>query len=258
MDIQLFPPEKIQSFVICTARVAALLGAAPVFNSNTSPMQVRAGLVLFISLTLFPVLEPYIPQQPSEISSLALLVTNEVLLGGILGLIARFIFTAAEFGGTVVGYQMGFAAANVFDPQNQHQLSLLSQFQNVFAILIFLALDMHHIFLRAIVDSYQLLPPGGLNFSGGAIPFLMKLAGDMFVLGVKLSVPVLVVLLISGLALGLMARIFPQFNVFMFSFALNIILAFTVMGLTLNIVAALLGREFGALANHFHEMFQLL
>ena len=80
----------------------------------------------------------------------------------------------------------------------------------------------------------------------------------MFVLGIKFSIPVLVVLLLSGLVLGLMTRVFPQFNVFMFSFPLNISLAFLAMGLTLNIVAALLSREFNALENHFTHLFQLL
>ena len=56
--------------------------------------------------------------------------------------------TAVEFGATVIGFQMGFAAANVFDPQNQRQVALISQFQNVFAILIFLAVNGHHLFLK--------------------------------------------------------------------------------------------------------------
>lgn len=248
----------MQAFILCLARVAALIGATPVFSSQQAPMRIRLGLALLISLAIFPVVEPNIPPLPKDTTSLGLLAANEVLLGGLLGLIARFIFTAAEFGGTVVGYQMGFAAANVFDPQGQHQLSLMSQFQNVFAILVFLALDFHHIFILAINESYQLLPPGMLDFSGEAIPYLLKLAGNMFTLGVKFSAPVLVVLLLSGLVLGLMGRVFPQLNVFMFSFPLNISLAFLAIGLTLNIVAALLSREFDALATHFTHIFQLL
>lgn len=258
MELQLFQPEKFQAFIICAARVSALIGATPVFNSAQAPVKIRAGLALLLSLALFPIIEPYIPVHSFELSTIGLLVANEVLLGAMLGLIAQFIFTAVQFGGTIIGYQMGFAAANVFDPQSQRQISLMSQFQNVFAILIFLALDIHHIFLRALIESYQLLPPGYFNFSGEAIPFLMKLAGNMFILGVKFSVPILAVLLLSGLVLGLMTRVFPQFNVFMFSFPLNIGLAFLVIGLTLNMVAALLGREFGALSDHFHQLFQLL
>ena len=258
MDLQLVPIDKFQIFLICAARLTALVGSIPIFSSQQTPVKLRAALAIVLSLLLFPVLEKFIPNQPLTTLGLAVLLANESLLGFLVGLIARLIFTAVELGGTVIGYQMGFAAANVFDPQNQHQISLMSQFQNVFAILIFLALNIHHVFLEAIVYSYQVLPPGYFDFSGGAIPFLMGLVSNMFVLGVKFSAPILAVLLLSGFVLGLMARIFPQLNVFMISFPLNIGLSFLVIGLTLDMVANLLGREFDSLGEQFVQLFQLL
>ncbi len=257
MELQLIPYEKFQIFLICAARVAALMASLPIFSSGQAPAAIRSGLAIVLSVLLFPVLEPFIPAHSFEPITLAILVTNEALIGVMIGMVARFIFTAAEFGGTVVGYQMGFAAANVFDPQNQRQISLMSQFQNVFAILIFLALDAHHIFLRTIVESYRIFSPGLIDFGGESIPYFIQLAGSMFVLGVKFSAPVLAVLLLSGLILGIMARIFPQLNVFMLSFPLNIGLAFVVMGLTLNLVASMLGQEFNALEARFLHLFTL-
>jgi flagellar biosynthetic protein FliR len=153
---------------------------------------------------------------------------------------------------------MGFAAANVFDPQNQHQISLIAQFQNVLAILIFLALDIHHIFFQAIVASYDALPPGLLDLSGGAVAFLLQLSGNIFILGVKFSAPVLAVLLLSGLVLGILSRVFPQLNVFMLSFPLNIGLAFMGIGLTLGLSTMLLGREFNAIREQLQHLFRLL
>ena len=258
VELQLIPIEQFQSFLICAARIGALFGSIPVFSSGQTPAKLRAGLAIVLSLMLFPVLEKYIPAQQFTTLGLGLLVANEALLGFLVGLVARLIFTAVELGGTVIGYQMGFAAANVMDPQSQHQISLMSQFQNVFAILIFLALNIHHLFLEAIVYSYQILPPGYLDFSGGAVPFLMELTSDMFVLGVKFSAPILAVLLLSGLVLGIMSRVFPQLNVFMLSFPLNIGLSFVVIGLMLDMVASLLGREFDALGEQFLYLFQLL
>ncbi len=126
------------------------------------------------------------------------------------------------------------------------------------AILIFLALDIHHLFLQAIVASYRALPPGQLDLAGGAVPFLVQLAGNIFVLGVKFSAPVLAVLLISGLVLGILSRVFPQLNVFMLSFPLNIGLAFLGIGLTLGLATTLLGREFNALFDQLQQLFGLL
>jgi flagellar biosynthetic protein FliR len=80
----------------------------------------------------------------------------------------------------------------------------------------------------------------------------------MFVLAVRFSAPVLVVLLLSGLALGLMARIFQQLNVFMLSFPVNIGVSFISIGLTLQLLAVMLNREFAALPERFHTLLSLL
>lgn len=258
MDLQLLPINDFQAFLICLARVAGFVGAIPVLLARQTPAQVKAGLVFMISLVLFPVMEPSLPPISFQPLTFILLMVSEVLLGSMIGLTARMIFTAVEYGGTVIGYQMGFAAANIFDPQNQRQLSLISQFQNIFAILIFLAVDGHHIFLQLAAESYKLLPPGTFNISGEAIPYLLKLSSEIFFLGIQFSAPILAVLLLSGLILGILARVFPQLNVFLLSFPLNIGISFTVIGLTLPLVAILLRREFDNLGERFLTILHLL
>lgn len=246
MDFQLIPVEQFQTFLVCTARVAGFIGAIPVYFGNQTPARIKVTLVFTLSLLLFPILSPALPRIDFNPIAFFLLILNEILLGLLLGLMSRLVFTTVEFGGTIIGYQMGFAAANVFDPQHQNQVSLISQFQNVFAILIFLALDGHHIFIKTAAKSYQLLPPGNLNLGGEAIPYLMELTSRMFALGVQFSAPVLAILLFSGLILGILARVFPQLNVFLLSFPLNIGISFIVIALTFDMVTSLLRREFDA------------
>jgi len=258
MDIQLVPLEQFQAFLISTARVAGFIGAIPVFSGPQAPNQVKVALVFCCSLVLFPLMQGYIPDTSLTTYSFIILIIVEVLIGTIVGLTARLIFTAVEFGGTIIGFQMGFAAANVFDPQNERQVSLLSQFQNVFAILIFLAINGHHIFLQTAVLSYQLLPPGQIDFSGGAVPYLMELTSHMFAIGVQFSAPVLAVLLLSGLILGVLSRVFPQLNVFLLSFSVNIGISFIVIALTLSLSSTLLSREFDTLGERFVLLLGLL
>ncbi len=250
--------EAVQQFMVCLARMASMMATLPVFGSGTAPARVRLGLSLMLALVIFPVVRPLLPPADFSLLSLALLMLTEGILGLLVGFTAQLIFTSVELGGTIIGYQMGFAAANVYDPQNQRQVSLISQFQNVLAILVFLVFDIHHLFIRAVVESYRLLQPGTLDLSGGAIPFVMELAGHMFTLGVQFSAPILAVLLLSGLVLGILARVFPQLNVFMLSFPINIGVAFVVIGLTLNLVISLLGREFGALEERILNLLNLL
>jgi flagellar biosynthetic protein FliR len=258
VDIQLIPISEFQLFLICLARVAGFVAAIPVLLANQTPPQLKVSFVFMVALALFPVMEPTMPSVEFEPGSFLILTITEVLLGSMVGLVARMIFTAVEYGGTIIGYQMGFAAANVYDPSSKRQLALISQFQNVFAILIFLSIDGHHIFFQVAVESYKILPPGVFNVSGEAIPYLLQLSSRIFILGIQFSAPILAVLLLSGLILGILARVFPQLNVFLLSFPLNIGISFTVIGLTLPLVSIMIRREFDNLADRLLIILQFL
>jgi flagellar biosynthesis protein FliR len=258
MDLQLVGVDQFQNFLLCLSRVAALIAAIPVFAGNEMAGRLKIGISVATALMLFPLMDPYTPTLEFTWASFGLVLVNEAIIGLLLGLIATLVFTAVSFGGTVIGYQMGFAAANIFDPQTTQQLSLMSQFQNIIAMLIFLSLNIHNYFFQTIVESYILLPPGLLDFSAGAVDHLMHLGSEMFVLGVKFSAPVLCLLLLSNLVLGLLARVFPQLNVFLLSFPMNIGIAFLVIGLTLNTTLLLLRREFDNLQETFFLILQML
>jgi len=258
MDLQLVPIQQFQNFLLCLARVIALVAAIPAFAGNQISGRIKVGLAVATAMLLFPMMAPYTPKVAFNLTEFGLLIVNEVLLGAMIGLVAQLVFTAVSFGGTVIGYQMGFAAANLFDPQTTQQLSLMSQFINILALLAFLTLDIHHFFFRIIVESYILLPPGYLDFSQGAVQELMRMGSHMFALGVKFSAPVLALLLIANLVLGILARVFPQLNVFMLSFPINIGVALLVIGLTLNAMFAVLRREFDTMGENIFTLLQLL
>lgn len=259
MDAYLLPINEFQTFLIVLSRVAGFISAIPVFSSGSTPAQVKVGLTVSCTLVLFPIMSPAILiNEELDLPSFMLLGLGEVFIGICIGFIAKMIFTAVEFGATVIGYQMGFAAANVYDPQGERQISLLSQFQNTFAILIFLTLNGHHIFLKTAAMSYDYLPPGEFNVDGDAIPYIVELGSHMFQIGLQFSAPVLAVLLLSALSLGILARIFSQLNVFMLSFPINITIAFSVIGLTLSPLSTLLSREFDMLSYRILNLLSLL
>lgn len=258
MEVPPLSLVAIQGFLICLARVGSMIGTIPVFSGGQVPPQLRVGIAFLFSLVSFPVVRPYLPSAELAPLQLLIIMLGEAVLGLMVGFLAQLIFMAAEFGGAIIGYQMGFAAANVFDPTNQRQVALISQFQSVFAIFLFLVLDIHHLFLEAIVSSFRMLRPGTLDLAGGAIPLLMEVANHSLILGIRLAAPILAILILTTLTLGIMARVFPQLNVFLLSFPLNIGISLVIMGLTMSLVASLLRQEFSALADRFLQIFQLL
>ena len=258
MELPDFSLSMLQGFMICLARVGSMVGSIPVFSGGQTPAQLRVSLAVMFALVAWPAVSDYMPVEAYAPLELGVVIAKQVILGLLVGLLGQLVFMAAEFAGALIGVQMGFAAANVFDPTTQQQVALISQFQGVLAILLFLALDIHHLFLEAIVASFKMLPPGSLNLTGGAIPFLVEITNHSFTLSIQLVAPILVLLMLSNLTLGLMSRVFPQLNVFMLSFPLNIGISFIVMGLTFGVFAESLSHELLLLADRFLQLFNLL
>ncbi len=258
MQLELFSMENWYVFLVILARMGAVIGSLPIFTTVESTIRLRVGLAVTISILLFPVLD--ISLSPDQLTTLGfgLLVAREALLGLLIGFVTQLIFFAVQFGATIVGYQMGFAAANILDPTHQQQVPLLSQFQNVFAIMLFLVLEVHHMILRVMVRSYEILEPGGLNLAGGAIPFIMDLAGDMLVLGLQLIAPVMFVLTLSMFILGILSRVFSQLQVFMLSFPVNISIALIIIGLGMERIVTLLSEQFDQLSERILQLLHVV
>lgn len=183
---------------------------------------------------------------------------QEMLIGVTLAFVTQIIFAAVEFCGQIIGLQMGFSISSVIDPTMGNQVQIMSVMQTLLATLFFLSLNIHHVFIRAIVDSFTVIPLGGWKMSEALLSFLVKSTSDVFILGIRLAAPVMVTLLLTSVVLGVMARAFPQMNVFMMSFPLNIGLGFMVLGLTLLLFFHVLEIAFGNLAGQVTTIFRLL
>jgi len=258
VDLETLLSQQWPAFLLCFMRVAAIIGSMPVLSGGQTPARVRAGLALVLAIVIFPVVAGRIPEIPFVPWRILVFGVQEVLLGFMLGFIGRLLFLAAQFGGTILGFQMGFAAANILDPQSQQQIQLMSQFQNVLASLVFLAVDGHHVFLHALTRSFEVLPPGGGMHLHNAVQSMMAMTGDMFVLGLQLTAPIYVILILSDFILGIMSRIFPQLNAFMLKFPINIGVAFLFLGLSAEFIVSILVSEFNGLAPRLADFFEIV
>lgn len=245
-------------FALILCRIAGLFAALPVFGGRRLPNRIKIVAVVAITLVCLPILRVAPPPIPGDSFGVALLMLREFLIGLTLAFITQIIFAAVEFSGQIVGMQMGFSIASIIDPAMGNQVQIMSVMQSLLATLLFLSLNIHHVFIRAIVDSFSIIPLGGWQMSEALIRFLTKLTADVFVLGIRLAAPVMVTLLLTSVVLGIMARAFPQMNVFMVSFPLNIGLGFMVLGMTLLLFFHVLELSFGTLKNQVEIVFRLM
>ena len=138
--------------------------------------------------------------------------------GLFVGFVGRLAFDGILMAASLVGYQMGFGTADLIFPGLNSQVSAFTAMHRGVMMLIFLSLNLHHIYLDGILKTFELIPAGGAIPSKHLMPFLIQLTSGIFRVAMQLSAPVLVALIFANSALGLAARTVPQLNVFTMSF----------------------------------------
>jgi flagellar biosynthetic protein FliR len=223
----------VQTFFLMLVRLLAVFSLAPVFSVHGVPNQFKIGIAFFVAMLLWP-LQPANLSQPLAWGNLALLVLREALVGAAIGFTARLVVATAEIAGAVADLQIGFRASSVMNPMTLFPSSEIEQLYFVLACLLFLLFDGHHALLRAMAESYRIIPLGGaVNLSGPATPRLEMLVGETLVAGCRIALPVLAVSLLLDVTLALLSRAVPQVQVFFVGMPLKFAvgMAFVLIGL---------------------------
>lgn len=241
-------------FVLVVARLSGLLLASPVFGHGLVPARVRAGLVGVLALVLAPVVPAPALDPAAPAWTLAGLVAVEGAIGVCLGLVAQLVFAGVQLGGQMAGIQIGFGIANVIDPSAPAGATVMAQWQQLAALLAFLALDVHHVLLRAVLESFQVAPIASLVPSGDVLRGVVAHGASVFAIGVRIAAPVLVVLLLVNGALAVLARTIPQLNVFAVGFPVNVGVGLVVIGASLPFTLRFLAGRFVALEGALGEL----
>ncbi|MDD5309457.1 MAG: flagellar biosynthetic protein FliR [Deltaproteobacteria bacterium] len=229
-------------FVLVAVRIAFLLVAAPLFGTAVLPGQLRAAAVVVLSVALFPGLANARP--PSlEPSSILIAVLGEAALGASAGLAVRILFAAAEGAGHVVGISMGIGFSQIVDPMSSTPSMITTRFFNTVMSLMFLVMDGHHVLIRLLARSFRTLPPGQVIPDPEMGIGLARAASAIFTGMIELAAPVLIVLLATMIALGLLTRVAPKMNLFILSFAICIALGLIVLRTSMPTMAAWMGKS---------------
>lgn len=217
-----FDPTQVIGFIVIFTRITGIMTLAPILGDNNIPMQVKAAFAFLLSLVFFPVVAaPNLGPNP-DLAVLGYIAATEFGIGLMMGFATRLLFTGVSLAGEVAGFQMGVSIANIFDPTSQQQVSLIGQIQVVFALLLFVVLDGHHMLIKSLVESYQIIPAGGLELSEGSMRFFVAQVGKIFLVGLQIGAPLIVALLAANFSMGLIARSVPQLNVIVVGFPFTI------------------------------------
>ncbi|MGQ9846482.1 MAG: flagellar biosynthetic protein FliR [Bacteroidales bacterium] len=226
--------KQFDSFLLILMRVLFIIFMMPIFGSRNLPILLKIGLSLMISFILLPVVKIKSSQLFSGVLSLSIYLIGEAMIGFILGYSIKLVFTGIQLAGGLIGTHMGFSIANILDPQLESDSTVIGQFYYFLAVTIFFVIDGHHWFLRAMIDSFQLLPPGELYLSEGLYKQIIITSGKIFQIAIKIVAPIMAILIFVQLALGIIARLIPQINLLISSFPITIGLGLIFLGLSID------------------------
>jgi flagellar biosynthetic protein FliR len=217
------------AFLLILVRIASFLVTVPVFSYRNIPTSHKVGLSVLLSIILVITMElPVIELDDAFI----LLVLKESIVGLSLGLIAYIAIMCIQIAGGLIDFQMGFAMANVIDPQTGGQSPLFGQYLYILSLMFLLTMDGHHLLIEGIFHSYRIIAIDDLSLSMGTEPFaqfVVKTFATMFLTAVQMSLPIVGSIFLVDLALGIMARTVPQLNIFVVGFPVKIFIAFVLL-----------------------------
>ncbi|MFQ5479821.1 MAG: flagellar biosynthetic protein FliR [Thermodesulfobacteriota bacterium] len=237
--------KNAPAFIFVLARTSSILLLFPFYRFVFIPMRVKMALVGIIAITLVPFVGA-VPM-PAGVLELALGLGREILIGFTIGLTTNFIFTGVEFAGHIMGYQMGLAMANVYDPASAAQISILGRLTGLMAMLVFLSANGHLLIIMTIKKSFDIIPPYGFHLSEGLGEGVLTLSREIFTIGIRLAAPVMAVVFFLNLTLGILSKAVPQLNMFVVGFAIIIAAGFVVLLLTLPSMQGAMDKAFAGM-----------
>ncbi len=247
--------ELLAAAVFTGARVSGLMVFCPFLGSDAAPIPVKAGLTMLLTVLLHPLHGPVgLVLGPWQWARVAM---GEILIGLVLGLVVNFLFESTLLAGQILGVQIGYSLATVFDPQTQADTPVLSQFHRLAALLIFLQLDVHHWLLRALMRSFSYLPPGSAAATLALASGLLHAAGGIFLTGVQIAAPSLVATLVADMALGFLGKASPQLPVLFIGLALKNLLGLAVLMAAMAYWPRLFNQQFARLIHVSEQLLHL-
>lgn len=255
MDIYALLSNQLGFFLLVFVRISGIFTAAPIFGSRNFPLYAKAGFALLLAYILHPLIYSAKVTIPDQLLSYMFVLAGELLIGLLIGFASTFVFSAVQMAGQLLDMQIGFGIVNVIDPQFGQQVPLVGNFKYMLAILVFLISNGHHIFLSALFASFKMIPVTGVVFHTSLVDILVDMVFTIFITALKISLPVLVALLLTDIALGILARMMPQMNIFIVGVPGKIFIGLFVLTLAIPFYLAFLEVVFNAL---FRDIYRLL
>ncbi len=224
------------AFFLVFFRIGMIMLLLPGFSAAYVSARMRLIVALAITLMLTPLLVDILPVMPDSATALTLLILGEVVVGSAIGLTIRVLLGALQTAGMLLALVSSLSNALIMDPIAEQQSSLLSSFLGTLGVVLIFVMDLHHLMIRAAVESYTLFQPGQPLPIGDFSNLLARRVADSFRLGVQMASPFVVVSIVFNSGMGILGRLMPALPIFFFAMPLLIMIQLLLLAATLSTI----------------------
>ena len=241
-------PAQVFGAGLVFARVGALAMLLPGIGEAGVSTRIRLALALLLTMVTYPVVRQGFPAIPADLAGLVGAILSEIFIGLALGALLRLFLAALATAGEVISLQTTLSFSQTTNPLQAQPTQSIGAFLGMLGLVLVFSTDLHQLFIGAIVHSYALFPAGRPPPVGQFARQFITTFAQTFALGVQLAAPVMVFALAFNVALGLVARIMPQFQVFFAATPLTLLLGLSVFALSLGTIGLVWLDRFRAFA----------
>lgn len=257
--------QQFQVLSVFMARFLAMLSVTPVYGGQSVSFFYRVAMAFIFSVLMVPV--AVLPQgfYDAVTNRYFTLLLEQAFIGFMIGMIVNFLFVAYQMAGEFFSIQMGFGITEVFDPMSQVSLPLMGTLKNAIALLVFFVSGAYILLIEGAAFSLEKIPylsAAGLSFleqgatHKGVIDFIIFFSSAMFIIALKIALPVIGTLLLTSITLGILSKTAPQMNMLMLGFPVKIVIAFIVLGAIAPFVVQSMQIEFYNFFDHLDRLFK--
>ena len=230
--------DQFEIFILILMRMASFVYTAPFFNTSGTPQKTKVGFSVFLSILVYSLQGSDVSVSYNGVIGYAALVLEEVAVGLLLGAVTSFCTQIILFSGKIIDMDTGISMAQIYDPTTRMQVGIMGNFYYYMLMLLLILSGMHRFLIEAIVETYNVIPIGGVKFGAGLYTTVIQFMSDYFVIGFRIALPVFATMLLLNCILAILARIAPQMNMFVVGMQLKIFVGIFVIFFTISMLPA--------------------
>ncbi|MBB2182755.1 flagellar biosynthetic protein FliR [Lachnospiraceae bacterium MD1] len=252
-----FAIENFEFYLFILVRITGFIYTAPFFSLKNMPNRVKVGISIFLAGIIFYTI-PYEAPEYTGVIGFAVITVQEALAGAIMGLFANIAYHIIAYAGQIIDMEIGFSMVNELDPITNIQTTITSNFYGYLIMIMMLVTNMHHFFIRAIVDSFELIKVGKVVFHPNIYQLMVDFMADYFIIGFRIVLPVFAAILIVNSILGILAKIAPNMNMFVIGIQLKIFVGLVVLAMIIELIPSVADFIFNEMISMLKSSVELL